>query len=225
MTETRYIRLTVTGISNGIDDLIKINEFKALKYHGSFHAPIISAEIINTYYTTLNIITAENILNMSFLYYNKTNKVFDVYNMTKDLSVPITYKLKGALNTQYLFMSNAYSDGTEVFSDTISLKFTSPTFSANLNRVDNDHFQVFPNPSSGSVEIVANREINESVSVNVLGIKGELIETIHIYGPMNKNEAMVWKGTGSSGKKPVPGIYFITIEGNTIHENLKVVLN
>ena len=224
-TEMRYVKLTVTGIMNGINDQIKINEFKALKYHGYFHAPAVNIEVVNTYYTTVNIIAPENVMYMSFLFYNKINSIFDVYSMTKDYSTPLTYKLKGSLNTQYLYMTNAYKDGVEVFSDTIRLKFASPVTGITQNRTDEYHFQVFPNPSSGQIKIIANQAINESVTIKVFAINGELIETIHPQGFINGNQEIFWNGTYPSGKKPVPSIYFINIEGRTIHENLKVVIN
>ena len=224
-TEMRFVRLTITGISNSTDDLIRINEFKALKYHGYFHAPIISAGITKTTTTALNIIPPANMLNMSLLRFNKTTKAFDAASFVKDFSVPYIFNFIGTMGAQYIFMSNSYSNGTDVYSDTTSFTFKIPTENIYLKQVDNTYFQAFPVPSSGQIKIIANREINESVRINVMGMKGELIENIHPQGPINKNEVIVWKGSGSLGKKPSPGIYFIQIEGKTIHENLKVVLN
>ena len=224
-TEIRFVRLTITGISNGTADLIKINEFKALQYTGYFHAPIISAEITKTYTTALNVIPAENTLNMSLLRYNKTTKVFDVTSFVNNLSVPYIFKFIGSLNAQYLFMTNSYNNGTEVLSDTVSLKFSIPTVVGAQPKVEDAYFQAFPNPSSGQIQIVANRKINENVSIKIMGINGNLIETLHPNRLLNNNEPIVWNKLGSFERRQVSGIYFIQIDGSTIHETLKVVLN
>jgi len=224
-TEVRYIRLTITGTSTGADDLIRINEFKVLKYHGSFHAPIINADIPSTLTTALNLIPAENIQNMSILKYNISSKVFDVLNTIKDFSTPYAYKFKATMNNQYVYMTSAYSNGVDVYSDTLKLKFANLTYQNNLTQTDDNLFQVFPNPSGDQIRIVAKQEINESVTVKILGIKGDLIQTIHPSGKLKQNEVILWNGKKSSGQKSGSGIYFIQIEGKTIHENIKVVVN
>jgi hypothetical protein len=95
----------------------------------------------------------------------------------------------------------------------------------NLSRTNDSHFQVFPNPSADHIRIVAKQQINEKVTVNILGIKGELIETFHSEGVLFKNQELVSKTTNSSKNKLIPGIYFINIDGPTIHENMKVIVN
>ena len=224
-TDARYIRLSVIGTSSGTDDLIRINEFKALKYHGSFHAPVVNADIPSNLSNALYLIPAENIQNMSILKYSSYNKNFDVLNTIKDFSTPYAYKFKATMNNQYVYMTSAYSNGFDVYSDTIKLKFANLTYLPNLNRTDENHFQVLPNPSFDQIRIVAKQQINEKVTIKILGMKGELIETIHTQGVINKNEELVSKRTNSSGKKQVSGIYFISIDGPTIHENMKVVVN
>jgi lysophospholipase L1-like esterase len=225
LTDARYVRLTVTSISVGTDDVIRIHEFKALKYHGYFHAPIINAEIPVTLSNTLNLIPPENIQNISFLIYSKFYKAFDYSTFAKDALVPFSYKFKATMNNQYIYMTDAYSNGIEVYSDTIKLKFANPTFLANPKRTDQDYFQVFPNPSGNQIRIVAMQPINEKVTIKILGMKGELIGTIPTQRSMNKNEELVWKGADSYSKKLVSGIYFISIDGPTIHENMKVLVN
>jgi lysophospholipase L1-like esterase len=220
-TEARYIRLTITGISTGSTDLIRIHEFKALKYHGSFHAPIVNADIPSTLTTALNLIPAENMQNMSIFKYNTTTKIFDAITTIKDFTTPYAYKFKATMNNRYVYMTSAYSNGVDVYSDTIKLKFVNLTSLANLNRTDAYHFQIFPNPSTGQIKVVANQEINESVTVKILGMKGELIGTIHPSGKIKQHEVMIYE----LGSKPVPGIYFIQMEGKTIHENMKVVVH
>lgn len=224
-TEVRYVRLTITGTSTGTDDLIRINEFKALKYHGSFHAPIINADIPSSLTTALYLIPAESMQNMSILKYSTSSKTFNVLNTIKDFSTPYAFKFKATMNNQYIYMTSAYSNGVDVFSDTLKLKFANLTALPNLNQTDDNLFQVFPNPSADQIRIVAKQEINESVTVKILGMKGELIETIHPSGKLKQNEVVLWERNKSSGKKSVSGIYFIQIEGKTIHENIKVVVN
>ena len=225
ITDARYVRLTVTGISVVTDDVIRIHEFKALKYHGYFHAPVVSAEITSTFSNTLNLIPPENIQNFSFLIYSKYTKSFEYSSFAKDPLIPFAYKFKGSLNNQYIYMTNAYSNGVEVYSDSIKLKFvTTPTVLQTLP-MNESKFQIFPVPASGQLRIIANQNVNEPVTIKAYGIKGELIETILSNRKINKNEAIVWKGTNSSGKNDGSGIYFIQIEGQTIHENIKVIVN
>ena len=197
-TDMRYIRLSMTGTSTGSNELIRINEFKALKDHGSFHAPIINADIPSNLTTALNLIPADNMQNMSILKYSTYNKVFDVLNTIKDFTTPYAYKFKATMNNQYIYMTSAYSNGVDVFSDTIKLKFVNLTYLPKLSRTVDSHFQVFPNPSADHIRIVAKQQINEKVTVNILGLKGELIETIHSKGLLFKNEELVSKPTNSS---------------------------
>jgi lysophospholipase L1-like esterase len=224
-TDARYIRLSVIGTSTGTTEIIRINEFKALKHHGTFHAPFINADIPSTLSSALNLIPAENMQNMNVLKYNTLSKAFDVVTTIKDFTTPYAYKFKATMNNQYVYMTSAYSNGVEVFSDTIKLKFVNLTYVPNLSRTNDNHFQVFPNPSADHIRIVAKQQINEKVTVNILGIKGELIETFHSEGVLFKNQELVSKTTNSSKNKLIPGIYFINIDGPTIHENMKVVVN
>jgi len=224
-TEARYIRLTITGIYASSYDMIRINEFRALKFQGNFHAPIISADIPSSLSTSLSIIPAQNMQNMSFLKYSTYSKSFDILSTIKDFSTPYAYKFKASMANQYIYMTSAYSNGVDVFSDSIKFKFAFLTSLPNLKQPNESYFQVFPNPGVDQIRIIAKQQINEKVTVRIIGIKGEIIETIHTQGALSKNQELVWKRTNSSGNKPGSGIYFINIDGITIHENMKVVVN
>ncbi len=223
-TDLRYIRLKITGSSTGTQEPIRINEFKALKFHGSFHAPVIHADI-PTLTSALNLIPEQNMQNMSIWRYSTFSKVFEVITTIKDFTKPYTYKFTASVNKQYSFRTSAYFDGVDVLSDTINLKFGDLTALTNLETTNHGIFRVFPVPASGQLRIIANQNVNEPVTIKAYGIKGELIETILSNRKINKNEAIVWKGTNSSGKNAGSGIYFIQIEGQTIHENIKVIVN
>lgn len=223
--ETRYIRLTITGTSTGYNDLIEINEFKTLKYHGFFHAPVLSADIAKTYNTILSIDPAENVQYMSFLTYNKTAKSFDLYGQISDFSKPYIYYFRASPFDPYLFQTNAYNHGVEVFSDTIKFQYVRPSTTAvNLIKKDDARFRTYPNPSSDQIRIVANQAINEPVNVKVVNLKGELVRAIQVSGSIKQNDEISWNGRNSSGKKVTTGLYFIQIDGKTIHEKLKIVL-
>lgn len=224
--ETRHIRLTITGTSTGYNDVIEINEFKALKYHGFFHAPAISADIAKTYNTILSIDPAEDVKYMSFLTYSKTAKSFNLYSQITDFSKPYIYYFRASPYDPYLFQTNAYSNGVEVFSDTIKFQFVRPsTTTASLIKKDDAHFRTYPNPSSEKIKIVANQAINEPVIIKVLNLKGELVQAIQVSGLIKQNDEIRWNGRNSSGQKVTSGLYFIQIDGKTIHEKLKVILN
>lgn len=223
--ETRYIRLTITGTSTGYTDVIEINEFKALKYHGFFHAPVISADIAKTYNTILSIDPADNVQYMSFLTYSKAAKSFNLYSQIIDFSKPYIYYFRASPFDPYLFQTNAYANGVEVFSDTIKFQYVRPSTTAvNLIKKDNAWFRTYPNPSSEKIRIVANQAINEPVNVKIVNLKGELVHAIQLSGSIKQNEEISWNGRNSSGKKVAPGFYFIQIDGKTIHEKLKIVL-
>ncbi len=218
--EARYFRLTITGVYASNYDLIRINEFKVLKYHGSFHAPLISADVTSNLTTALNVVPAENMQNINFLKYSASSKVFDILNTVKDFSKPYAYNFKAAPNNQYIYRTSAYSNGVDVYSDTIKFKFANLTSLPNLKQPDKNYFQIFPNPSTDQIRIVAKQQINENVTVKILGMKGELIEIIHPQSSIKQGEAIMWKSSGIHS-----GMYFIIIEGKSIHQNLKVVMN
>lgn len=224
--EIRYISLTITGTSTGYNDLIEINEFKAFKYHGFFHAPVLSADIQKTYNTILTVEPIENIKYMSFLTYNKTGKSFDLYSQISDFSKPYIYYFRASPFDPYLFQTNAYTNGVEVFSDTIKFQYVRPSTTAvNLIKKDDARFRTYPNPSSDQIRIVANQAINEPVNVKIVNLKGELVHRILLSGSIKQNEEISWNGRNYSGIKVTPGLYFIQIDGKTIHEKLKIILN
>ena len=224
--EIRYIRLTITGTSTGYDGVLEINEFKALKHHGFFHAPVISAYIAKTYNTILSIDPVENVQYMSFLMFNKTAGSFDLYNQISDFSKPYIYYFRASPFDPYLFQTNAYANGVEVFSDTIKFKYVRPSTTAvNLIKKDEVRFRTYPNPSSGKIRIVANQAIHEPLNVKVVNLNGELVHTFQVPATISQNDEISWNGKDSSGKKVTPGFYFIQIDGKTIHEKVKIILN
>jgi lysophospholipase L1-like esterase len=224
--ETRYIRLTITGNSTGYSDLLEINEFKALKYHGFFHAPVISVDIAKTYNTFIYVVPTENVRYMSFLTYDKIAKSFNVSTMIKDPTAPFSDYFRASPLAPYFFKTNAYNNGVEVFSDTIKFQYVRPsTTGVNLIKKDDAQFRVYPNPSTDQIRIVANRNINEPVNIKIVNLKGELVQHIPLSGSIKQNEEISWNGRNSSGRKVTPGFYFIQIDGKTIHEKLKIILN
>jgi hypothetical protein len=162
---------------------------------------------------------------MSFLTYNKTSKAFDIYGQITDFSKPYIYYFRASPFDPYLFRSNAYLNGTEVFSDTIKFQFVRPsTTSINQVKRDNPRFRIYPNPSVDQVRIAANEPVNENLNIKIMDIKGSTIRLISSHGVSRLNESILWDGRTSLGKRAESGIYIIQIDGITIHEKLKVIL-
>jgi lysophospholipase L1-like esterase len=222
--DSRYIRLTFTGSSTGTQELIRINEFKALKYHGSFHAPLVYADI-SSLATALNLLPEQNMQNMSIWRYNTTSKNFDAINTIKDFTKPYTYKFTASVNRQYRYRTSAYLDGTDVFSDTISLKFGDLTNLAVIEKSTNDNFSVITSPSSNQIKLVAKQTINEKLSIKIYDINGQLLGTIPTPNSINTKDELIWSTNIKGSKNTVSGIVLINIEGQNIWENIKVSVN
>jgi acyl-CoA thioesterase I len=223
-TEARYVKLTLTGTSTVTDSIFKIDEFKALEYHGFFHAPLITAEITNTRATKFTLIQATPAIYMSLFSYSSSNNLYNFTNRKTTFTTPFTYSFTGALDKTYSYFTNAYKTGVEVYSDTTHLKFQATVSIFTLEKEKYPKFTVYPNPTSNQLNIATNGPINANISVRICNAKGE---TIHLAQSMqinNMETLPLWDGTDLSGMKVQPGVYFIQIEGKTIHENLKVMV-
>lgn len=223
--EMRYIRITFTGSATGYEDVIEINEFKVLKAQGHFHAPAISAKIDRIYYGSLTMIPDETTQYMSFYTFNKTAKVFELNKSVEDFTKPFTYDYRASSPDPYFFMTNAYTNGIEVFSDTTKVKHVRSTTEVNPIRTENTIFQVYPNPATGAVRISARQPVSEPFQISIFNAGGKLVITLTTTGILAKNQEIIWNRTNDSGSKVTSGMYFIRIEGKTIHENLKVTLH
>ena len=224
-TDAKFIKVTFTGTSTSYEDIIDINEFKVLKYQGYFHAPLLDAEIKNIYYGTIYIVPTAETQSMSFFTFNKSTNTSALYKTITDVTEQLVYQYRAPSPDPVLFMTNAYKDGTEIYSDTTKIKHVRPATSVATPNNTISKFQVFPNPSSGEIRIVSDADISEPVNIKVQDIKGNLVQTFDFNKSETGTRQIIWNGENTSGKKVTPGIYFIQIGGKTIHENLKVMIH
>lgn len=90
--------------------------------------------------------------------------------------------------------------------------------------IANAFYSVYPNPSNGQVNITMDISETGNYDLRVVGIDGRIIQTIH-NGNLNKGKKTIrWDGKDASGQIVPNGIYFLSLIGNNIHSQQKVVM-
>jgi hypothetical protein len=164
-------------------------------------------------------------LNMSIWRYSTFSKTFEVITTIKDFTKPYGYKFTATVNKQYIFRTSAYVDGVEVVSDTINLKFAELTALPTLEGNSNEYFQLFPNPATNQIKLVALQDIHEKLSIKIYDIKGQQLGTIPAPDRIGTNDELIWETNNGGSKNNISGIVVISIEGQSFRKNLKVLLN
>jgi hypothetical protein len=92
------------------------------------------------------------------------------------------------------------------------------------NNMVNVFGSVYPNPSDGQVNISLNIKQSGYYNLAVYGIDGRVISSV-FQGNLNTGKTTVqWNGKNESGQIVPNGIYFISLVGNQIHQQQKVVM-
>lgn len=157
---------------------------------------------------------------------------FDHYNVYVSVPGGSWDLLDNTIGTQFDFMKTN-TNNAEFYVTTVDQagQESDPSdivvydFTINVNETSNNVFTaVYPNPSNGWVNVTLNIQQAGNYDLQVFGLDGRTIQTIYS-GNLNKGKKTIrWDGNDTSGQNLPNGIYFISLVGNQIYQQQKVVM-
>jgi len=84
--------------------------------------------------------------------------------------------------------------------------------------------KIYPNPSSGAVNISMQVQQAGVYTLNIINMQGELLQTLYNGNLPGGNKIISWDGTSSRGEQIPPGIYFVQLRGEGGMYTEKIVL-
>lgn len=110
---------------------------------------------------------------------------------------------------QYMF----YQNGDENYNIDSLLNLQTPTGVEPLSVIDNGLFVTsYPNPSAGDAVIHLYSEKNQSASLQLYNLQGQLIRTFFERKRLSGEEKLFWNGSDNQGNEVPPGVYLIQLE-------------
>ena len=92
------------------------------------------------------------------------------------------------------------------------------------NNMENVFHSVYPNPSGGWVNISLDIPQAGNYDLSVHGIDGRIIQTIYQGKLVTGKKTISWDGKNTSGQNVPNGIYFLSLIGNDVHSQQKVIM-
>jgi len=123
----------------------------------------------------------------------------------------------GLMLFKWVFSADSIYQGNNIYLDEINL-FDANTTGIKTNE-DGLNFSIYPNPSSGKVNIAFNLNRTETVSVCVVDLIGRTVETITSQVIVGENKVVL----GDKEKYPA-GIYFVTMNVGEKRVSKKIVI-
>lgn len=84
--------------------------------------------------------------------------------------------------------------------------------------------KIYPNPSSGAVNISMYVKHAGIYSLNILNMQGEILKTVYSGYLQSGDKTINWDGAASKGNQIPPGIYFVQLSGEAGQHTNKIVL-
>ncbi len=84
-------------------------------------------------------------------------------------------------------------------------------------------FQVMPNPFSGTATLSYILENGQPVSLKIYDTCGRLVSCLQNGEETSGINQVVWAGTGSSGTRVAPGVYFAVLQTSSVFSSYRVV--
>ncbi len=220
----RYIKLTITSLSNSAGDSINLYEFKALKYHGYRHAPILYAERTNESRVNMHVAPQHEEQIYSFtgpaVAGTKTYKVDNIYYAFVKDTIAIFAGKTGQFNR---FATNAFDSGIEVNSDTVGFYFNKYPVYIKTNNIGSADILLYPNPFNNKITISNLPNSSNLLSVEIFAIDGKLVKILSSVNVDSKN-SLIWDGTDMASNKVLAGIYFCRVESKQFILTRKIIL-
>lgn len=86
------------------------------------------------------------------------------------------------------------------------------------------HTNIYPNPSTGAVNVSMQLGQAGMYSLRILNMQGIMVETLYSGYLHSGNKIIRWDGIGSQGHRLAPGIYFIQLTGEGGQHTSKLLL-
>jgi hypothetical protein len=114
------------------------------------------------------------------------------------------------------------SNGTSSANSIFRVYIVKNAVTSDLINISSNPFllQVFPNPSSGKVNIIFYTDTDKEVEVSLRNQSGELVWSER----MNSLSGGAHKFSCSPNKNLIPGSYFISIDSGSKHVTRKIVI-
>lgn len=149
-------------------------------------------------------------------------KPWNMYSINEDIDFPNDFCFFQAKSNDYEenlnieYIESSYSKDTTVYE--IEIQFKNKALQT---------INVFPNPVNLTIENVKiNFELKESspINIEIIDIQGKSIATIS-KGNCNKGKhEITWDGRNREGKLVENGIYTLSVKGNSINENTRLMV-
>jgi acyl-CoA thioesterase I len=218
-TNLRYLRLTISSFSNSTDDAVKIAEFKAYKWTGYEHAPILSLKRISKTYASAWI--KRDHPGDAISYYGASTDLtnFSIINFATSKSILINPNWAGTTGNTNSYFTVSYYSGMKVMSDTSTFTFykTAPTAVDNIQA--NNEILAYPNPFTSEITFTNLPELTNEIFLKIYDVTGQLISEFS-----GENGQITWNGKDMNLNEAPAGIYICSIESGENAFSKKVIV-